>query len=262
VEFYAADGANAADWLEAWATVVGAVLSAGAVLVAVLVVRQEQKHRREDKLEAEMAQARLLVNKVISIAGSSKEGWLGVAYEVFNHSSNRITDIHTEVFLTDAYEVHVRDDVGELGPGERHREQVTFDEPLPWPFLRIGPLSRPPVWTPGGIGRTVEMQTRFVDSSGLRWYRMNDQEPRHSVPRIRVSTWFLLADYLHLATAFSWCRDLVNRAARRLRRVLNQRLKARIDKRTGKVSPGLAATQALPPQPSADTSNVEGAASE
>jgi hypothetical protein len=232
----AAEAPSWTDKLEAWSTFGAAIFTATAVVVAFLVWRHDQRVRREDELASDAAQARLVVNKIVSIAGSREAGWLGVSYEIHNNSASRITEAQAVLFMSDGSDPTITGDVGELEPDQRHEEQVLFDEPLPWRFA-ISSFSRRPSWK-GRVVLGVDMQVQFVDAHGSRWYRVNDQEPRKAMPRIYVSSWRLLGDYLHVTTVFYSIRDLPGRAALRLRGFLQRRLRRRRVKRS-RPAPGV-----------------------
>lgn len=216
------------DKLEAWSTFGGAIFTAIAVIVAFLVWRHDQRVRREDKLNAETAQARLVINKVVAVIGSREEGWQVVAYEVHNNSAGRITELHTALFLSDGSMILLDAAVGDLGPGEQHEGQVQFGEPASWQFA-VRSYGGPPTWT-SRIVLGVDMQSRFVDSSGVRWFRDNDQEPRQSLRPPYRSTWFLLAEYLYINTAIFHVLTLAKRPVSGLRLRLHKQLGKRAER--------------------------------
>jgi hypothetical protein len=165
----AAEGATGADWLEAWATMAAAVLSAAALLTAVLVVRRDQRMRHEDKLDADAAQARLVTLKVTDFVGDVDVGWSGVVYELRNNSPGDITNIEVRAKTKDLSRETNPEILQRLGPSEMREGVVSWPQDnIAWPFPRGVQLPAEGV---------TSMMVEFNDSVGRWWLRVANREP-------------------------------------------------------------------------------------
>jgi hypothetical protein len=130
---YLADAPNITDWIQAWVTVGGAVLSGAAVLVAVLVVRQEQRHRREDRYDAERAQARLVHFRITGRTGDRRSGWTGVTYRLSNNSQSPVYEVVVAPRLQSGPGIRFPQFVRVLNGSDSHDGTIPFDLALDWP---------------------------------------------------------------------------------------------------------------------------------
>jgi hypothetical protein len=217
---YAADAPSWTDKLEAWSTFGGTVFTATAVIVAFLVWRHDQRVRREDKADADAAQARLVVNRITRILGDSEEGWKGVEVLVLNNSSGSITNVRVTLAFPHSVTFAGDEEGRDLASGERHQDQLAFDSPVPWRFT--GKTKTPP----GPINQ-LDISTRFDDAAGRRWIRTNDREPQRRTILVRFSVWPMLAEYLYLTPGSRW----FNAKGRRLRNRLFDGLAVRLRNR-------------------------------
>ncbi|MGC4857308.1 hypothetical protein ACLQ24_29070 [Micromonospora sp. DT4] len=62
----AAEAPKITDWMQAWGSVVGLVMSTFAVIFTGLLFRHEIRVRREEQRDGEAAQARLIVGRMIN----------------------------------------------------------------------------------------------------------------------------------------------------------------------------------------------------
>ncbi|BCY11132.1 hypothetical protein [Actinoplanes sp. L3-i22] len=220
MSIYAADGPNAADWLEAWATLAGAILSAAAVLVAVLVLRRELNHRREDKDDSVAAQARLVLVSIVGAVGSRDEQWRGLRVSVSNNSPTSIFDVHVQVALIrqtgfGASEVSMSPIPGNITDST----EVLFAKPFPWPFVDLDPRV-------SLVRKIADAEVAFTDSVGIRWRRVIDRDPerRRSSRRSDQGLFRLLAEFLYLTKYHQLLRSAYHTVLQRLREALGARV--------------------------------------
>jgi len=229
----AADGPSAADWLEAWSTLAGAVLSAAAVFTAVVVLRVEQKARRAAKHDVEAAQARFVVVDV-SLVHEGDDGWVssedvapavpGLELQaralVLNNSAQAITNVDIEIVPRNRVSM-VSQSIGWMSVS---MYQIKRIEPMSSAAV---PLRWWADYSPPGNPDGVRMYRNFAyrdsapilkfnDSAGLTWMRIDNREPERVImstdPDIRFASAF--AQLLYLPAAKLWI-------IRRLRRVVS-----------------------------------------
>ncbi|WP_213011918.1 hypothetical protein [Paractinoplanes toevensis] len=226
---YAADGPNAADWLEAWSTLGAAIFSAAAILIAFMVWRHDQRLRREDKLDAEAAQARLVLVSVTAAIGSPDDGWQGVHVLISNNSQTMISAVRVLAMpglpIGFTAEVTMSPIPGNITDGK----EVLFQEKHRWPFRGAEPR-------PEQVAKRTSTLLLFTDGAGLRWTRENDGEPkrRHVGTRAESSLSWLIADYMRLIPFLT----IVRRLPLRLRTSLAHWLETRLRRRYFKQAAG------------------------
>ena len=257
---YAADAPSAADWLEAWATLAGALLSAAAVLVAVLVLRRELNNRREDKDDIDAAQARLVIAR-ITRAETDIEGNAAVAVEVANNSLTSIFELNVAIDMSPVGGGWFRMPAGDLGTSETYNQVLNFERQLDpmQPLMSFETLTGRRIFA-------VKVSIQFVDCAGLRWERVEQMQPirvRDDVQQRALTS--LVADYLYL----TYLPRQIGRACRRGRQTVISGLSRRLIARRAKAltkrrrTAGLARGRSeLNPRPSADSSEQGAAASE
>lgn len=244
--FYAADAPTDAAWLEAWATLAGAVLSAAAVLVAVFLVRQEQKHRREDRQDAESAQARLVQAKCLGIAGDPESGWTGVHYRVVNHSSSEVSDVEIQVYQTFTLD-SAMERIEDLA--DRHAGLVRFERAAAWPFQSAEP-------TIAELGSRLLIRVVFTDSEGRRWRRIEGSEPqRHRKVERPHDLRFALAVYLNVYTNKGRLKRLYDSSKRRVVLALLGRIEKRRQREWARRHPNHGPLEPFMPPPSDESGN-------
>lgn len=188
---YAAAAADAPNWtdkLEAWSTFGGAVFTAIAVIVAFLVWRHDHRVRREDKLEANAAQARLVLGSITSVVGSSEDGLQSVNYQVANNSAATIFDLTVTIHYGQSFFDTVDEYIGNAEPGTVVPKTLELGEQGvgQWPYGGSHREVRPSALAPSPLGISVT----FTDSAGLRWGRRDHGGPSryigsHPRPTIR-----------------------------------------------------------------------------
>jgi hypothetical protein len=224
VPLYAADAPSAADWLEAWATVGGAVLSGVAVLVAILVVRRDQRLRRLDKLDAEAAQARMVFVAPERAIGSADEGWVGAHLKITNNSDRSVSELLVSAHPTRQPEVDGTAYLASLPPHTTHPCEIRFEESVPWAFSGPDPGSTQ-------VRQILDSQMVYRDSTGTPWYRENLGEPEISRIRVRLpGTTRTIAEFIYLLPLLR----SVNQFRRRCNHAVMSRIEARLAQRENK----------------------------
>jgi hypothetical protein len=169
----AADVPKITDWLQAWGSVAGALMSAGALVFTGLLLLHEIRVRREERRETAIAQARLVWAEALNPVGSESGGWTGVDWVVHNHSSSPI--FNAEVGVLNLYDLDTRwpgdpDKTPKvIGPGATVHGRFTFAASREW-------SDREPVW------RTLVADLWFIDSAGALWSRKSVMPPEHVRP--------------------------------------------------------------------------------
>jgi hypothetical protein len=220
----AADGPSVADWLEAWATVAGAMLSGAAVLIALVVLRSEQRSRREDKNDADAVQARVVLVRAVGARGNPDEGWKGITYQLNNNSSGEVSELLVGAQRVDSDRRYASATVRRIKSMDSHEDELDFDTVVPWPF-DFYPAE------PDDVAYHTAMSVAFTDSAGLRWSRRDREEPKRirgdkdRSPRYRV--YVLLADYFYLTKALRFVAAGFRRCRLALEHSLSHRLAQR-----------------------------------
>jgi hypothetical protein len=231
VLLYAADAPSPAAWLEAWATLAGAFLSAAALIVALLVLRRDQRLRREDKVESEAAQARLVFPAVTGAIGDQERGWLGVSVTVHNNSELKISALRVGAegrFIKTSSTLRY---LGEIPGDVTASADILFDASVEWPF---GDAKAKQLSLEGATSMTIS----FIDASGLRWQRRNRREPTRGILKLSMpSLSTQLAEYLWVLPVLRWIKDRVGTARRRLVDRLDTALMRRERKQFHKKAP-------------------------
>lgn len=161
------------DWMQAWGSLAGLVMSTFAVIFTGLLFRHEIRVRREEQRDSEAAQARLVLTTFMGLGrGSSKDSMYTVAkVRVNNFSDVPVLDVrvcHTSLN-------------GELTIPEKMpvlAGEVNLDlwlrEPLPG---LDGEL----------VAKDVTTQISFTDVNGHRWNRVGSERPVRILPAVDPS---------------------------------------------------------------------------
>jgi hypothetical protein len=163
------------DWMQAYGSVLGSVIAAVAAvasIVAVVYSRRLFMHeiaaRRAERLDAEAAQARLVLSAVCFKGDGSNR----MEVTVWNHSAAPILDLELDLLLRDTgTEIsNYYDPLGRLiMPAEE------FTDVIDGPGMQE--IEVPPDRFPHEV---ISVRTRFVDAAGRRWQRTDRDEPvRH-----------------------------------------------------------------------------------
>jgi hypothetical protein len=213
------------DKLEAWSTFGAAIFTATAVVVAFLVWRHDQRLRREDKQDADAAQARLVFVTMIEALGSKEEGWLGVKVAIRNNSPGAISSVRLKAEAA-ASTTLIRP-IRAIGAGEAPQHELMFTKPRPWPFVRVRPGSEK-------FRRRVRCRLSFHDSAGLSWTRWDRDEPFRGSSKVstQLRVLPLLADYLRLMEPIEWIKTRVWKLRTRAAMALQHKIDARWERDT------------------------------
>ncbi|MFF4810015.1 hypothetical protein ACFY03_17550 [Micromonospora chersina] len=164
----AAEAPKITDWMQAWGSVVGLVMSTAAVIFTGLLFRHEIRVRREEQRDNEAAQARLLTANHHVQRG---DGPPVLFWEVVNHSAAPITDLDVYISpasLDDSYLVE--------------RERVVEDKLLPPGKSIDGWKTLFPPFPQSDEGHyRIRMELDFVDSAGLSWRRLATFTPERQL---------------------------------------------------------------------------------
>ncbi|WP_146247268.1 hypothetical protein [Micromonospora arborensis] len=156
----AAEVPKITDWMQAWGSLIGIAVSSLAVIITGMLLRHEMRMRREEKADAEAAQARL-----ISVTWSGVEEGDGsdkvIQWQVFNHSQAPIREVLLEVD-----EGRTREEptvvavINYIGPGESESGAADLEKAVA-----------------SGYGLRPVVSTIFTDGCGIRWARRERGQP-------------------------------------------------------------------------------------
>jgi hypothetical protein len=171
-----ADAPSVTDWMQGWGSILGVILSGLAVIFTALLFRHERNMRREEKADADAAQARLVVGRIIKISRDLEHGveasegsGRAVVWKVKNYSSMAVFNV--EVWIDETWDFGPTVDF--LNTEEKH--DVVEDELLGVTTPRDPIEER----YPGGDFdlSKYNISVTFTDANGLRWERTNFNEP-------------------------------------------------------------------------------------
>ncbi|MEU7610111.1 hypothetical protein [Micromonospora sp. NPDC049204] len=165
----AAEAPKITDWMQAWGSLAGLVMSTAAVIFTGLLFRHEIRVRRDEQRDSEAAQARLVVAQIagLEMAGTDKEtGYpvgtmVGVHWRVKNHSQAPIFDA---VVSIDGW---TEERWGEVIEGQASGV-VQCDPPLALDYGSYDP-------------REALVTVEFTDVAGLRWTRTLGDPPERVI---------------------------------------------------------------------------------
>ena len=144
--FAAEQAAAPADWLEAWATVVGAIGTVGALLYAAIGLARERRTRQQDvaRLEADQREAQEMQARTVVLHDPGCDGGQGIAISTYhanlgNYGMFPITNvvgtlIHRESRTEVTYGNGGPSPVSVLQNGKRHTLMWELKRhSIPWP---------------------------------------------------------------------------------------------------------------------------------
>ncbi|WP_147457350.1 hypothetical protein [Micromonospora sp. CV4] len=181
----AAEAPKITDWMQAWGSLAGLVMSTAAVIFTGLLFRHEIRVRREEQRDKEASQARLVFGQVsgVSTDGAEDPGREPRRHEtpatlqwlVTNRSSSPIMDVvfrvRAERSLVDWVDARHEELVTDSLSGELQVNPDLF-------YVKRGQFDP----------RTIHWEFEFTDAAGLRWVRERGSLPRRIVrPVGRVS---------------------------------------------------------------------------
>ncbi|WP_328651310.1 hypothetical protein OG598_24915 [Micromonospora sp. NBC_00330] len=167
----AAEAPKITDWMQAWGSLAGLVMSTAAVIFTGLLFRHEIRVRREEQRDGEAAQARLIVCGVAELDVRGDEV-RGAFWYVANHSSAPIFDLKAWIVANYAATGVIFEGDEELQtlhvlePGQTHRGRLNF----------LDTYSAETV----GLDH-VACAAEFYDGFGLQWRREGGLPPERIV---------------------------------------------------------------------------------
>lgn len=193
---FAADAPSVTDWMQGWGNVLGVVLSSIAVIFTGLLFRHERNVRREEKADADAAQARLVVGRITDISrvasddiSTPGEGpGRAVLWKVKNYSSMPVFNV--EVWVERVFDID-EPPFDFLNLEEKH--DVVEDELIGFTLPRDLIQEE----YPGAAFDLTryEITVVFTDRNGFAWTRTGFNEPQrewyHSYKRkpVREFLW-------------------------------------------------------------------------
>jgi hypothetical protein len=158
--------------MQGWGSLLGVLMSTVAVIFTGWLLRHEIKVRREEKADADAAQARLVVASVVGEEMSGRDpntghpvgAMVGVRWRLRNHSQAPIFNLFVWV---DEWQddMHWADVIEDEAEGT-----AKCDPPLPFDSYPYDP-------------RESVVRIEFTDAAGLRWTRTMGEPPERVVSR-------------------------------------------------------------------------------
>ncbi|TDB79620.1 hypothetical protein [Micromonospora sp. KC721] len=164
------------DWMQAWGSLAGLLMSTVAVLFTGLLFRHEIRVRREEQRDNEAAQARLVVARPIAMKrdGERSDEITHVGCLITNYSSMPIFNLTVRLYVT-GYLDSIGDEPALFSVVQ---DDVAWTAALRWP-VRDSDLLQDEFYC----------VLDFVDSAGLSWRRSGLHLPtRQIIPEPRLAT--------------------------------------------------------------------------
>jgi len=212
----AAEAPKITDWMQAWGSLAGLVMSTAAVIFTGLLFRHEIRVRRQEQRDSEAAQARLVIGTVTD-ATTAGDVVVGARWLVTNHSDAPVFNVNVSVLNRHG---EGRPLVGGdsdrsieiLQPGQSEVGEVRFL--YHWPAEQV---NRDQMW----------IAAFFLDSSGVRWARGGTEVPERALDSSNFGPSFavLLWRYLWpLSSPISWAGDRFRARKRRTEAHMRSRI--------------------------------------
>ncbi|MEU8082524.1 hypothetical protein AB0B57_02660 [Micromonospora sp. NPDC049101] len=157
------------DWMQAWGSIAGLVMSTIAVLLTGLLFRHEIRVRREERRASEATQARLvlpLLTQFTNEVGRDSGEYKSVRWQVTNHSDAPILALTAELRLRDYTSAVSQTDTIPVLSGTLEGS-FPFDEPF-WNSFGQHPA------------KIFSIAIHFTDSDGLNWTRVDYDPPQRA----------------------------------------------------------------------------------
>lgn len=153
-----AEAPKITDWMQGLGSIAATAASIPALVFTALLYRHEVRTRREERADADVAQARLVFGRVVEFRASS--GMLAaVRWEVVNHSGRPVFQVKAEIVHRASG--HVVQDPDELEVLiDRHDQEFRV---MPTVLLAAATTYR-----------DLSVEVTFTDGAGLVW-RRNDR---------------------------------------------------------------------------------------
>jgi hypothetical protein len=164
--------ASRADWLEAWATTVGAAGTVGALLYAAVGLARERRTRQQEitRLESEQRGTHEMEARTVVLHDPGCDGtqWIAIsAYKVTlgNYGKYPITNVVGELIVRDSKLSVV---YGNGGPVPISVLQASQQQTLMWELQRHG-VAWPKEMQPHELPSLFKVEVQFTDVHGIRW---------------------------------------------------------------------------------------------
>jgi hypothetical protein len=182
----AAEAPKITDWMQAWGSLAGLVMSTAAVIFTGLLFRHEIRVRREEQRDNEAALARLVVAqfRYMNTTNADEGGHLTgdityIDYTILNVASAPILDVSFGLLDVVTGSGKLYRSVERKAVVVKEVEMgVVFDPPLPY----------------DGYGEPNHLVpvVRFTDSNGLRWIRQGTSSPKRDLSGLGAGRGVLL----------------------------------------------------------------------
>ncbi len=162
--------ASAADWLAAWGQIGGAVGTVATLSVAIWLARRDSRWRKAEQADRDIAQARMLtVDTDYSYGGSSPYQAIVI---IANNSNQPLFEVKIESFRS-ASEPGLKWRFGAIDPDTPVSANVLRPDRQLVVDVEFVDDNNKQQW-PGGTDSTT---VTYMDSSGLRWRRVDRELP-------------------------------------------------------------------------------------
>ncbi|WP_433533848.1 hypothetical protein ACQPZK_16750 [Micromonospora sp. CA-249363] len=197
-----AEAPKITDWMQAWGSLAGLVMSTFAVVFTGLLFRHETRVRREEQASREAAQARLVIPVLTRDDDDSEDEGVvvrrdptGATVTLVNHSAAPIFDVHVDVAWQESFR----------WPGRRREVRGTVIANGGRRFAVVEKSEVVRFELTGSAAFVGEARIRFTDAAGLVWQRTGLGSPVRYTPSespmgraLRLLPWLLLAIYVVL----------------------------------------------------------------
>ncbi|MEU7924034.1 hypothetical protein [Micromonospora sp. NPDC049801] len=196
----AAEAPKITDWMQAWGSLAGLVMSTFAVVFTGLLFRHETRVRRDEQESREAAQARLVI-PVLTRDDDESDGVVvrrdptEATVTLVNHSAAPIFDVHVDVAWQESFR----------WPGRRREMQGTVIANGGRRFAVVEKSEAVRFELTGTAAYLGQARIRFTDAAGLVWQRTGLGSPvRYTPPEstlgraFRLLPWVLLVIYVVL----------------------------------------------------------------
>ncbi|MGX7675776.1 hypothetical protein [Plantactinospora sp. DSM 117369] len=180
----AADIPKVTDWMQAWGSLLGVGVSSLAVIITGLLLRHEMRARREERADADAAQARLVAGE---IRGEVRDGGsiVGIDWAVHNYSEAPIFEVYV------SFKHRHLDPDWFIGSSAKNPQVILPGGHELGTWRCAQPL-------PGSRGddedfsllENMDLKVRFLDASGFEWQKVGSFPPRRIVGRRTQSSEF------------------------------------------------------------------------
>ncbi|MFC0504173.1 hypothetical protein [Micromonospora costi] len=163
------------DWMQAWGSLAGLLMSTIAVVFTGLLLRHEIRVRRDEQRDNEAALARLVVAE-FRFANGPKVNHEGVLTGQLTYVEYRIRNLSSSPILNVSFAVMNGTD-GKVYSSPEQKSVVVSEADMGVPF-------KPPLHPeqPGGPHHLMSI-IRFTDANGLQWIREGTTSPVRFVTR-------------------------------------------------------------------------------